>query len=69
MCCRLLSSFVGSVLGQGHSYIKADDGTVYGLYLKDGKGVPSVNDPRDTGGQCFDCPTKTSGCNSQNGCL
>jgi hypothetical protein len=71
MCCRLLESVAGSAFGQRHCYIKADDGTVFGLYPEDGPagpvGMPRRNDPRDVGGDCFDCPWKD--CEDQNACL
>ncbi|MEX2339885.1 MAG: RHS repeat-associated core domain-containing protein [Aquisalimonadaceae bacterium] len=67
MCCRLLNSVAGSIGRQRHCYIVADEGTVYGLYPSDGKGVPGINDPRDTGGECFDCPALQ--CDDQNECL
>ncbi len=72
LCCRYLDSIAG-VGGRGHGfrqrhcYIIADDGTVYGLYPQNGRGVPRTNDPRDTGGDCFDCPTIK--CSDQNECL
>lgn len=76
MCCRYLDSIAGSWhgigLGKRHCYIKADDGNVYGLYPQSitwdfSLGVPRVNDPRDRGGQCYDCPGKA--CANQNECL
>jgi RHS repeat-associated protein len=73
MCCRLLNStIVGSWVRKRHCYIKADDGTVYGLYPKTiafdySLGIPRKNDPRDQGGQCFDCPGKD--CENQSACL
>jgi YD repeat-containing protein len=57
----------GSVLRQRRCYIVADDGTVYGLYPENGIGVPRTNDPRDLGGDCFDCPAIA--CTDQNSCL
>ncbi|MFQ5597979.1 MAG: RHS repeat domain-containing protein [Nitrospiria bacterium] len=69
MCCRLLNSIAGSVFGQRHCYIIADDGTRYGLYPENGIGVPRTNDPRDTGGDCYDCPAIKSSCPKQNECL
>jgi RHS repeat-associated protein len=69
-CCRLLNSFAGSVLRQQHCYVVADDGTVYGLYPRNSVGndvgVPRTNDPRDVGGDCFDCPAINC---DQNKCL
>lgn len=69
-CCRLLNSVAGSVLRQQHCYIVADDGTVYGLYpqnsVGNAVGLPRTNDPRDTGGECFDCPAINC---DQNKCL
>ncbi len=53
--------------GQKHCYIVADDGTVYGLYPEDGIGKPRTNDPKDVGGECFDCPANQ--CTDQNDCL
>lgn len=76
MCCRYLDSIAGSWRGRGfgkrHCYIKADDGNVYGLYPQSiawdfSLGVPRVNDPRDRGGQCYECPAKA--CANQNECL
>jgi RHS repeat-associated protein len=75
-CCRYLSSLAGDVSGFGlgfrHCYVVADDGTVYGLYPEtvDGKtkGIPRTNDPRDVGGDCFDCPALQCG-PDQNSCL
>lgn len=67
ICCRLLDSIAGSFGRKRHCYIKADDVTIYGLYPKDGKGVPRINDPRDKGGKCYDCPAKK--CTDQNKCL
>ncbi|MEQ1881385.1 MAG: RHS repeat-associated core domain-containing protein [Burkholderiales bacterium] len=68
MCCRLLDSVAGSIGRQRHCYIVADDGTVYGLYPSNGTGVPGTNDPRDKGGDCFDCPS-VDPCINQNECL
>jgi hypothetical protein len=73
MCCRLLDNwFAGGVAKQRHCYLKADDGTVYGLYPEKfhyvfSQGIPRKNDPRDQGGDCFDCPQKA--CSNQNTCL
>jgi hypothetical protein len=68
MCCRLLGNWLaGGLAGQRHCYIVADDSTVYGLYPEGDKGVPRTNDPRDTGGECFDCPAIP--CTDQNKCL
>jgi RHS repeat-associated protein len=70
-CCRLLDSFVGTWFGKRHCYVIADDGTVYGLYPQDTIdgviGKPRTNDPRDQGGECFDCPALQ--CKDQNKCL
>ena len=69
-CCRLLNSFAGSKFRQRHCYVVADDGTVYGLYPTDfagnSVGLPRTNDPRDTEGECFDCPALKC---DQNKCL
>jgi RHS repeat-associated protein len=72
-CCRDLDSFVlGTVLGHRHCYVVADDSTVYGLYPETVRGrtvgVPRTNDPRDRGGDCFDCPKLECG-PDQNACL
>jgi hypothetical protein len=65
ICCRLLNSFAGSVFGQRHCYLIADDGTRYGLYPENDQGVPRTNDPRDTGGDCYNCQGDCSGNQSQ----
>ena len=65
-CCRLLNSAAGKVFGLRHCYLRADDGTTYGLYPENGVGLPRTNDPRDVGGECSDCPP--NGCD-QNKCL
>jgi RHS repeat-associated protein len=72
-CCRYLDSFVfGTILGRRHCYVIADDGTTYGLYPENvgGReiGVPRTNDPRDRGGDCFNCPKLECG-SDQNACL
>ena len=72
-CCRLLDHwFFGQVIRARHCYVVADDGTVYGLYPEtvsgQRTGVPRTNDPRDTGGDCFDCPKPDCG-PDQNACL
>jgi len=72
-CCRDLNSFIfGTVLGRRHCYVVADDGTAYGLYPENvgGRriGVPRTNDPRDRGGDCFNCPKLECG-SGQNSCL
>jgi RHS repeat-associated protein len=69
ICCRLLDSIFGSGLGQRHCYVIADDGTRFGLYPENGKGVPRTNDPRDTGGACSDCKGKGCDGSNQNQCL
>jgi len=76
-CCRVLNSIAGQSpslgigIGQKHCYVVADDGTAYGLYPTNLRGVqigvPRTNDPRDVGGECFDCPQKE--CTNQNECL
>ncbi len=67
MYCRLLSGGLGFVSRQRHCYLVADDGTKYGLYpewIREEKiGVPRTNDPRDTGGEMYDCP-----CPERNPC-
>jgi RHS repeat-associated protein len=72
ICCRLLDSWIfGKVAGYRHCYVAADEGTVYGLYPETVRGretgVPRTNDPRDVGGDCFDCPSPE--CVDQNRCL
>ena len=72
-CCRLLNSwFFGQFAGYRHCYVVADDGTAYGLYPETvgGRtiGIPRTNDPRDTGGDCFDCPKLECG-PDQNACF
>lgn len=74
VCCRLLNSIVAGTIGrQRHCYVRADDGTIYGLYPeeRDGKrlGVPRPNDRRDKGGQCKNCPCASGGTSSQNQCF
>lgn len=76
-CCRLLNSVLGESpiigigLGYRHCYVVADDGTAYGLYPETMRGrktgVPRTNDPRDVGGECFDCPKPQ--CVDQDRCL
>jgi hypothetical protein len=72
MCCRLLASRVaGELLGKRHCYIIADNGTIYGLYPEEPVnseiGIPRKNDPRDKGGECYDCPARE--CSDQNQCF
>ncbi len=73
MCCRLLNSIAGSWFGQRHCYVIADSGTRYALYPENGLGIPRTDDPRDTGGECYDCPSfeckDQNGCSNQNECL
>jgi RHS repeat-associated protein len=71
-CCRLLNDPTLASVGLRHCYVEADDGTVYGLYPGSvgGRqvGIPRTNDPRDVGGDCFDCPSLKCG-PDQNACL
>ena len=76
-CCRSLNSIAGVTtipiigetgLGYKHCYLKADNGTVYGLYPSNGAGYPRINDPRDTGGTCKECKARFN-CESPDECL
>jgi RHS repeat-associated protein len=74
ICCRLLANMTfGTVLRQHHCYVKADSGTVYGLYPEERNGqtvgVPRTNDPRDKGGHCEDCGCDPGKAGAQNACL
>ena len=71
ICCRLLSGWLfGEGLQQRHCYVKADDGTTYGLFpeIRNGRliGVPTDESP-DAGGICKDCPAIP--CEDQNQCF
>jgi RHS repeat-associated protein len=72
-CCRPLDSFVGRwPITKRHCYVVADEGTTYGLYPATRAGVrvgiAQIDDPRDRGGDCFDCPKLDCG-PDQDSCL
>jgi RHS repeat-associated protein len=67
-CCRSLNAWPF----KRHCYLVADDGTTYGMYPGTRAGVrvgiPQLDDPRDRGGDCFDCPKLDCG-PDQDSCL
>ena len=68
-CCRVLGNFIpGTLLGKKHCYVRDNSGTTHSLFPKNGRGIPTKNDPSDSSGQCFDCPANSCD-ESQDQCL
>ena len=65
VCCRVLRK-VGAFTRLRHCYVKMD-GETYGLYPKNGVGIPQKNSPDDKGGNCKPCPAMK--CGNQKDCI
>jgi RHS repeat-associated protein len=70
LCCKPVQRFyLGAITGAKHCYVVDNNGTSYGLYEVGGNGIPQINHPNDSGGQCYECKAKDCKEGDQNSCI